>query len=223
MPWTMDGVKPSYCCNPALMKYFREQRGLTQAELSRAAGYSERLINKAESGRSISKETIADLAEALSSPEKTIYPEDLICDPVVFARQYIDAFYIHQKEAMPHIESFLDESVVFHVQGDPQEIPFAGTFHGHAGVADMIEKFFSVLMVPEDYDHRPHYQFLGSGNEVVVWGKSWIHTIGHPLVEPVVISIRMEFLKGKMIKFDDRYDVKSAAEGIAKLRSTENQ
>ncbi len=219
MGWTMDGVKPSYGCNPEVIKYFRERRGLTQAALSREAGYSERLVNKAESGRSISKEAIADLAEALSSPDLVVHPEDLICDPASFARKYVDAFYIDQKDAMSRIQPFLDESVVLNMQGDPKEIPFAGKFHGHSGVAEMIERTFDVLTVPEGHDHRPHYHFLSSGNNVIIWGKTFIHPIGCPPEEPVVLSIRIQFHKSKVIQIDDRYDIKSIAEGIAKSRA----
>lgn len=215
----IDELHPPYkTCVPDVLKHFLKQKNWTQQELAEKAGYSLRLISKAMSGNSISRNTIIDIAEALSSAEQTLHLEDLIVDPVVFARKYIDAFYIHQSEAIKVIEHFLCEETVFYVQGDPSDIPFAGEFRGIDGVDRMIRSFFTVLEVPENYDHSERYQYLADGNQVVVWGESWIQPLGIPLDEPVVISLRMTFQKGKLIRFEDRYDVKSANESMAKLR-----
>jgi transcriptional regulator with XRE-family HTH domain len=80
----------SHVCNPELLVFRRRRKGWTQFELARAAGYTERLISKAESGRPISRQAIVDIAEALSFPDHPLAPEDLICNPLTLARQYIE-------------------------------------------------------------------------------------------------------------------------------------
>ncbi|QDT33878.1 helix-turn-helix domain-containing protein [Thalassoglobus polymorphus] len=223
MSWSIDSPELTYRCIPRLMKYHRERLGWTQKMLSQKSGYGLRAITKAEAGQSVSSDTVADIAEAFSTEGEKIYPEDLINDPVVLARKYIDSIYTLQKDAITEIESFLCDESVFTVQGDPEVFPFAGKFHGVEGVAEMIEKFFSVLEVPANYDHTDRYRYYNSGNEVVIWGETWVHPIGVPLTEPISISIRMTFQKGKLITFDDRYDLKAGAEALAKLQLFEEQ
>lgn len=210
MAWTLDVVKPAYCCNPLTLKHFREQRGWTQAGLAKVAGYSERLISKAEGGRSISSETIANLAEALSTPNQTIFPEDLIADPLECARKYIEGLYVHQICIIDHVRSFLADDVEFRVAGSPEVIPFAGCYRGIAEIERLFAVFFSLIEAPASHDFRSHYRFIAQGNEVVVWGESWLHPIGKPLTAPMPMTHLMRFQRGKLVYLEDRFDTELA-------------
>lgn len=201
-------------CNPVLLKSLREKRRLTQSALAAAAGYTERLIVKAESGATLSRETIEDLAAALSTPNEPIYPEDLTTDLIQLARAYVHAVYTYQKDAVSHIRHFLDDDIVFIIPGDPAIIPFAGERRGFEAVHEAFQIFFSILEVPPGHDYRPHYQFLCQGTDVVVWGKSYTHPIGHPLPEPMPVSNLMQFRKGKLYRFQDQYDTQLAEKVI---------
>lgn len=212
MTWASNGRKRSYACNSELLCYLRERKGWTQRELASVSGYSERLISKAEAGRPISRDTIADLAESLSSAEETIYPEDLVCDPVMLAKEYFSALHTQQKDIVAAIRHFLDDEIVYRIQGDPAEIPFAGEHRGIAAVERAYEIFFSLLEVPEGYDHDAGFSFLGQGNVVIVWGSSWIHPIGVPMSEPLKLVHRMHFRRGKMHLFEIIFDTKTGAE-----------
>lgn len=214
MAWEIENVKQTYGCNKAVLKYYREKRGWTQFEFSKVAGYSERLISKAESGRSISSDTVLNLAEALSTEEEPLYPEDLICDPLQTAKSYVAAVYSRQSNYMSLIAPLLDEAVVFQIAGDPQQIPFAGRFEGIAGVQTLFERFFSILEVPENHDHTKCYQFISEGNNVVVWGDSWIHPIGHPLKTPMPTTNLIKFRRGKIVLLDDRFDTQAGVEAL---------
>ncbi len=48
--------------------------------------------------------------------------------------------------------------------GDPSAIPFAGRFEGRDGVRELTRSFFSVLQVPDGYDHLPHYAYTSEVN-----------------------------------------------------------
>lgn len=207
--------KPAYkSCNPVLLKSLREKRRLTQSALAAAAGYTERLIVKAESGATLSRETIEDLAAALSTPNEQIYPEDLTTDLIQLAQAYLHAIYTYQKDAVSHIRHFLDEDIVFIIPGDPAILPFAGEHRGPDAIHDAFQIFFSILEVPPDHDHRPHYRFLCQGTDVVVWGKSYIRPIGHTMPEPMPISNLLQFRKGKLYCFQDQYDTQLAEKVI---------
>ena len=216
-------AKPrSHACNATLVAYFRQRKGWTQKELAAASGYSERLINKAESGRPISTSAIDVLAEALSTPEGPVAFEDLVSDPLALAKAYMAGLYVHQKNIIGAIRHFLDEDIVFRIAGDPNLIPFAGEYRGIAEMERGFEIFYSIMEVPKDHDYEACFTYIAQGLDVVVVGDSWIHPIGVPLDKPVHLSHRMKFRKGKLYHFEDVYDTLSGAQSLEKARAATN-
>jgi len=213
--------KRSYPCNSDLMTFLRERKGWTQYELAVASGYSERLINKAESGRPISTGAIEILAETLSLPEEPISLEDLICDPVALAKEYMAALYTQQGNIVSAIRHFLDDDVVFWVAGDPAIFPFAGEHRGIPQIDAAFQRFFAVLQAPENHDHEPGFSYLAQGRDVIVWGESWLHPIGTPMEKPVMITHRLTFHKGKLVRFEDIFDTLQGARVLQDARLSE--
>jgi transcriptional regulator with XRE-family HTH domain len=205
----------SFACDPLVVRQFRERRGWTQATLAEKSGYSLRLISKIESGETASRQSIEDIAEALTTADERVTVEDLISSPVGLARQYIAAIHTHQANMVDVIKHFLDDEVVFKMAGDPAVIPFAGTYHGLEGVRELTRRFFMCLEVPAGYDHAPHYSYTCNGTDVLVWGKSWLHPVGMPMGEPMPVSHLMRFRNGKLVLFDDHFDTHRAAEMFA--------
>ena len=214
MGWKEPPSQRSYACNAEMLIYLREYNEWTQLQLAAHSGYSERLISKAEAGRPISTQAIAVLAESLSSSEKQIYPEDLISDPVQMAKDYLRAVYTEGKNIVNAIEHFLDADVTFRVAGDPTQIPFAGEHRGLESVRRVFDIFFSVLQAPADHDHTQCYRFSGKGNEVYMWGESWIHPIGLPLENPIAIAQRFVFQRGKLVMMEDIYDTLAGQQAL---------
>ncbi len=214
MTWTIENVKRSYTCNGAMLKYYREKKGWTQNELSAVSGYRERMLSKAENGGSILSSTIDVLAESLSTEDDPLYPEDLITDPLKLAQDYNTVFHVHQKETVKEFRDFLDDDFTIKIAGDPASIPFAGEYHGLQEAERYYHLLFSFLEVPKDYDHRPLYQYIVEGKNVVSMGQCWIHPIGRPLKKPMKISCHFKFQRGKLILFDEFYDTHSAAKMI---------
>lgn len=211
MNWPGDEIKAAQACNPLLLRQLREKHGWSQANLAKAAGYSLRLVSKLESGESVSIQTIEDIAEALSSKDLTVSATDLFSDPVSLAKQYFDALYTHQKKSFPVVRHFLDPDIEFRMPGDPNLIPFAGIYRGFTEVERLFELFFSVLEVPVGHDHRTWFSYSVSINDVHVWGKSWMHPIGNPFVEPMTISHLMRIRSGKLILLDNNFDTLRAS------------
>ena len=201
-------------CNGVLLRQLREQRGLTQAELAHRAGFSDRLIVKAESGKSLAADTLQVLAMTLTeSGSPPVTCDDLTTHPLAQARRYISAMYTCNSgaEFIQQIRDFLDRDVVFVISGNPTEIPFAGTWRG----VDAIEKgfgcFFSLLESPPHHEFDEHYQYLVQGNDVVIWGKSYLHPRGEPLVQPMNVSNLLRFRAGKLYHLEDYYDTQLAS------------
>ncbi|WDI42450.1 helix-turn-helix transcriptional regulator [Bremerella sp. P1] len=208
----------AYACNRDFLRHLRLQNGWTQADLAKRAGYSERLISKAEAGVPIARDTIVDLADAFSEiNEEPIYWEDLASDPIQLAQRYLDTIHFYQKDSVDHLLDFLDQDVVFRIAGDPAQIPFAGEHSGIDGVRKFFDIFFTVLEVPKDHDYNQHYQVMGQGPNAIIWGESWIHPIGQPMDQPIRVSNLLVFRRGKLVLLDDCYDT---AAGAARLNGS---
>lgn len=198
-------------CNAELLTQLRKKRGWTQHELAKRSGYTERLIGKAEAGKPISLRTIEDLAETLSDPNEAVFPEDLINDPVAKARKFIVAMYRERHRVIDATRHFLDEALVVQFPGDPDVFPFAGTHVVIEAARKAFQAFYDVLEPPADLSELDYFKFLSTGHGALVWGKTWTHPIGHPLTDPVLLAIRMDFKRGKLILFDDCFDTQAAA------------
>ena len=203
MAWTSTDLARSYPCNMRFLKQCRENRNWTQKQLAQRAGYTERLIRKAESGRNISVGTIDDLATALSTTEQQIFPEDMITCYESLARSFTDAWYCQQKNMAMAIKHIVHPETAFRIHGDQDSIPFAGHFQGLAEFTHAIKQFFGMMEVPRGHDHKPHYRYFTRGRSVAVWGASWIQPIGYPLTSPIPITQRFRFERGKLISFED--------------------
>ncbi|MBA2114942.1 hypothetical protein HOV93_21140 [Planctomycetes bacterium FF15] len=194
------------------MRHLRLQNGWTQADLAKRAGYSERLISKAEAGVPIAMDTIVDLADAFSEiNEVRVYWEDLASDPIKLAHRYLEALHFYQKDVVDHLSDFMHEDVVFRIAGEPSKIPFAGEHVGIDAVRNSFNIFFSVLEVPENYDYSNDYQIIGQGPNAIIWGESWIHPIGKPLERPIRVSNLLMFRRGKLVFLDDCFDTAAGA------------
>lgn len=214
MAWKTKPAKRSYACNPEAFTFARDRAGLTQAQLAKLAGYSERLITKAESGRPISAATVADLADALSSDDHPVHPEDLVSDPLQMAKDYIVAVYRSGKDCVDDFAHFLDADVVFRIAGDPEQIPFAGEHRGVDAMRRAFEIFFSILEAPKDHAPLKDFSFVVNGNEVTMTGESWIHPIGAPLEKPIMLMHRYVFQRGKLVLLEDIYDTMAGKQAL---------
>jgi transcriptional regulator with XRE-family HTH domain len=224
MGWASTGLRRSYECNREILINLRERRGWTQQELATRAGYSERLISKAEAGQPISALAVEDLAEALSLPEDPVYPEDLVSDLVQLTKEFIAATYNHsQRNLADAVQHFLDDEIEYHFAGDPSVIPFAGKHRGIAAFERVVEIFYSVLEAPPNHDPRPWHEYLRQGNDVVIFGQSWIHPIGEPFGTPIRFVERFRYRRGKLILIENLFDTFEGADvlqnAVAKLDS----
>ena len=218
MAWTRTNLPRSYPCNTSFLKFYRNRRNWTQKQLAERVGYSERLIRKAESGQSISISTIDELATVLSSDETKIYPEDLITCHESLARAFTEAWYSKQQHMADVIKHFVHDDTRFHILGDQRCLPFAGCYRGPDDFSRAAGQFFSKMEVPAGHDFKTYYKYVARGLEVSVWGESWIHPIGAPLNQPVPITQRFRFERGKLHTFVDFCSQRLATPPICSAR-----
>jgi len=215
MDWAFAEPSMSACGRQIL--FFRKQRGLTQKQLAKMAGYSERLVRKAEAGGSLSSLTIRDLAAALSDDGVVVHPADLICSPESLAREFMAAFSEFQAEMITHVEHFLDPQAMLLCAGDPKKIPFAGQWQGVDGFERWVRTFFATLVRPVKDFYQP--EVLSHGNTVIMWGQDlWGRDLGDApdlTFPPIWVTQRYEFRQGRLTQFEHRFDTESGSTHLA--------
>ena len=209
-------LRQTFVCEGSQVRFFRKQRGITQKELADLAGYSERLVRKAEAGGSLTNYAIRDLAKALCYGGIEVHPEDLISSPKKIAIELLGAFAEHEMEMVPQVEHFLDPGVVLRCAGDPKKIPFAGDWRGIDGFERWVRLFFTTLIRPVKDFYQP--TVIAQGNEVVTWGQDLAHAKGMES-PPIWVSQHFQFRQGKLVLFENLFDTDSRSEHIAAARA----
>lgn len=223
--WEQPPDKKSLACIPGSLVFYRKRRGWTQKELAQAAGYTPRLVGKAESGKPISVQTIEDLADALSDQDYPVHPEDLVTNRVELAKLFVYGSYEYGKETFSRIQRFLSPKIEWIFDGSPSEVPFAGRHVGLEAVEKALELFFELLEAPADCDYRDTHAFLineSDPNELIVWGKSFFYVKGQPIRDLMSIQVRMLFYRGRLIHVDDRYDTQYARRQFENYRDPDD-
>lgn len=81
MTESLSPVGRSMSCNGKLISQLRKAIGWTQSDLARRAGFTERLIVKAEASQSIAASTLCIIAETLSEAGAAVSSQELSVDP----------------------------------------------------------------------------------------------------------------------------------------------
>jgi transcriptional regulator with XRE-family HTH domain len=203
MGWSTPPTRRSYACRGDYVKSLRERRGWTQEKFATVAGYSPRLIRKVESSASLNPETIADIAEALSTSETPIFPEDLVSDPEGAARLFVESYDRHEVDLLAHCRHILAEDLVFWCAGAGLGCPFGKEFHGLNEFQEFWTSFFSVVVRPKLRPLMP--TFALAGNEVVA------RMVEYPIINgvegpPIWIVHVMKFRRGKIARMENYFD-----------------
>jgi len=209
-------MRHTEACDGKRLAKLRITQGLSQTELAKKAGYSERLIRKAESGEPITFSAIQHIAAALGQNGTAVHPEDLVSNPAQLAKQFLQAFAKYEAEMAPQVAHFIDDQFVLFCAGDPEKIPFAGEWKSIKGLDQWVRCFFNTLTRPDKDFYQPEY--LSSENTVVTWGLDWAHTADNPF-PPIWVTQKFVFEKGKLVRFENLFDTESGSKHLAQARS----
>ncbi len=190
--------------NGELLSRLRVDRGMTQLQLAKAAGYTERLVRKAEKGGRLDIRSIQNLAEALSQFGTPVLVERLIEDNLSVAKLWITSFDTLGLEMLPLVKPFLSGSFIFHSLGESQSTPFAGTFEGLLGFGKWLERYFSVVA----HAASAELEFIEGADAVVA---RWMEvcSIGGIPCEPIRMSMYFRFHDGLITRIDNDYDTRA--------------
>lgn len=194
--------------NPDSLRSLRAQLGITQRDLARIAGYSERLIRKAESGGALSMESISNLAEALSRHGVPVTSQELVLDLASIAKHWLSAFDTYGREMILHVRHHLSPDFIFVCPGDPKVAPFIGTWSGIDGLQQWLNHFFAV------FKRLPLTDPVCTVGEKAVNIRFWESGyIGEQLCGPIRINMHFQFnAEGLICRIDDDYDTQAGAD-----------
>jgi transcriptional regulator with XRE-family HTH domain len=196
-----------------VVRRLRMERGMTQLQLARAAGYTERLIRKAEKGGRLDIRTVQNLAEALSQFGNHLSVEILLKDNLAIAKLCVEKFDELGPGMLASIESCLSDDFILNCPGDPQAIPFAGTFAGATGFQLWLDRYFSVFtrQTPRELEFT-----VGSDTVVARWIEH-CSISGFPC-RPIRMTMYFRFRDGLIVRMDDDYDTKACEDAILKVQ-----
>jgi transcriptional regulator with XRE-family HTH domain len=174
-----DNSKPTVTImvNGQKLQAFRQQAGMTQEQLAEKSGYTDRLIRKAEASSPLRKATLADLAAALSTPERTVTIADLTFSHETLAIEVLGTLlngsseFDHPLPKDPNkrrkhlppantstpitnsLRDFIHSKLVLHVDGTDLDIPFANDYSGSTSFSNFRERLIqsvgSVQLISE--------------------------------------------------------------------------
>jgi transcriptional regulator with XRE-family HTH domain len=184
----------------------RLARGWTQLQLARSAGYSERLIRKAEKGGTLDIATIQDIAEALSAPDHAVSVDSLTVDIAAIAKRWVESWEQLEVRMVPEVESLLAEGFEFVCPGEPGIVPFTGTFKGTDGMQEWLDLYFSCVQRTKNIEVE---YMVGEDTVLARWLEHGTF-LGMP-APPVRINMHFRFIDGLIVRIVDDYDTQTAA------------
>lgn len=212
MGWSYRPKGRSCQCNGEFVRYCRRSRGWTQEDLARAAGYSVRVIAKAEASGSIHPDTIEDIAHVLSTPEVTVHPEDLSSSPESVVLRLLSVCARHEQQVVANAKSFLAEDMSAFVPGDSSILSFCGKWETIDGFNCLWRHFIRFIERSDTtLAHKPKHLVV-QGNEAMAL--IFAKTSDAPSV-PVTLYFR--FNRGRIAHFGAYFDHIRAAESYRKL------
>jgi transcriptional regulator with XRE-family HTH domain len=188
--------------------------GWTQFQLAKSAGYTERLIRKAEKGGTLDIVTIQNLAEALSTPDRIVSPESLMLDIASIARTWFETFDRLKIRMLPEIQPLLTEDFEFVCPGDPSVLPFVGVWKGTDGMQQWLDKFFGFF----EENLNSEVEYTVGENTVIA---RWLATCKYQGVPcpPIRINMHFRFVDGLIARIVDDYDTHAGATSVAEAQA----
>jgi transcriptional regulator with XRE-family HTH domain len=208
-------LKRSLAVNGEMLKFYRSRRGWTQEELATVAGYTGRVIRKAESSGSLHPDTIEILAEALSGADWTVDPEDLVTTPELMARAVINAYRYKERQVVANVNGLLHENLIVYAAGEEVGLPFAGSYSGVDGFDRFFGNYFEAFVRPDKQLFQP--MFYSQGNEVILHGQEAVQANDSQEVISSWIFIKFTFERGRLIRYENFYDTGKAAQYLKTL------
>jgi transcriptional regulator with XRE-family HTH domain len=192
--------------NARLLRSLRRRVGWSQSELGKRAGYSERVIRKAEAGGKLNLETIENIAQTLSTVSIPITGRELIFSEELLARKFVESYDAFGIKMLEECGDFLDENFFFHVPAPGAILQWAGTYVGLPEFQHFLNRFFSVFTrCPASL----HVHYLSSSGRVIASFEDTL-SANEKLLPGIWVNLHFYFNEGLISRVDQQFDYLTA-------------
>ncbi len=195
--------RDTFRVNGARLKRYRSCCQLTQIQLAKLAGYTDRVIRKAESGGRLSRPTVEDIVEAISSRGVTISVEDIVCEPAEMAREFLRCYDVFGVAMLDSCADLLSTSFRFDYAGSVDVSPMAGIFEGLSGYQQWLDMLFARVVRPAAQPLHPH--FLSDGQQVLARYYD-VFLVDGQLSPPIWVNMHFEIDNGLIQQVRSEHD-----------------
>lgn len=203
-----------YSVNGKALRVYRKKLGWSQAELGRRAGYSERVIRKAEAGGKLRPDTIQELATAMSFDGQRISFADLAINWESIARRFVEGYDLLGSGMLNSCCDIFADEFVLNCPADPKKFSFAGVWVGKTGVQEFLDLFFGTFTRKVGI-FKPVY--LVCEDHVVARFDDQVSYQGHEM-PAYWVNFHFEFNDGLVNRIDYEFDSLSVSKSMKKFR-----
>ncbi len=186
---------------------------MSQVELSRRSGYSERVIRKAEAGGTLQFETIRDLATAMSVDGHSISFKDLTIDLASTAKRFVESYDSLGCNMLQACRDIFADDFAFTCPADPSQVPFAGAWHGPSRFQEFLLQFFGTSS-RQNGILKPLYMFCQE--RVVVRFEDQVCYKGHQ-IPTFWVNLHFQFHNGLVTRIDYEFDCLSVSQSLKRI------
>lgn len=212
MAWLIPPGARSLPCSGEVLRHYREKRGWTQEELANRAGFTKRLVAKAEANGSLKPYSIEVLAETLSEGADEVFPEDLTTSPKELAIALLLAICDHESETVASCRQFLSDDLILYIPGGADCAPLSGVHRGVDGLDRYFRTFFRMFQRPDKELAKKTAVVAEDGNRVVV---ACFEKLANEFIPPGIdgapLTMYMVFSRGKLCELQFVFDTVNMA------------
>ncbi len=152
----------SYRIRADRLRTLRAKVGLSQTALAAVAGYSSRLIRKAESVGRLSGAAIEDIVQALRERGADVQTGDLLFDELLTCKRFMESFEKHAAAVLHHCAELLADNFTFRSAGNSCHPLFVAET-GKEGFQVWLDRFFGLFTRDPGHPLSPRYLVADHG------------------------------------------------------------
>ena len=207
-----------YSINGQAFRVYRNRLGWSQSELGRRAGYSERVIRKAEAGGKLRLDTIQELAAAMSIEGQILSIADLTLNLESIARRFVESYDILGNGMLTACCDIFADDFTFNCPADPHQVSFAGEWTGKTGFQEFLNRFFGTFTRKAGL-LKPVY--MACENHAVARFDDQVSYHGQEMPS-FWVNYHIEFCGGLVSRIDYEFDSLNLTKSIEAYRNQES-
>ena len=212
----------SVAVNGELLAWARQAAGLTQSQLADLTGYSDRLIRKAESGRTVNRETIEDLATALTEAGQPISDCDLMTDLDSVLTRFRQSYALRERQLAHECQDIIGEDFRFWTTGDDELLECFGQFDGLSRFDHGLQSFL------DQFERLDKARYAAdpvawNGKEAMFHTSETVRVQATDEVFTTPLSVWVRFDAGKIVEMHSMFDGVGLSKYVVRHRPPEDR